>query len=89
MFYVLSGLYLIAAIVIASVLTCGCCHAGNYKSKPHVKKWAKATLGMLCLALIFHIVGLFLIGLIPNLLALVFYGLITWGRGCGAPQALG
>ena len=30
-----------------------------------------------------------LIGLIPNLSALVCSGLFTWDRGYGAPQALG
>jgi uncharacterized membrane protein len=40
----------IAAIVIASVLTCGCCHVGDTKLKPHTKKRAKSTLVTLCLS---------------------------------------
>ena len=41
------------------------------------------------LAMIIPLIVLILIGLIPNLLALVFSGLFTWDRGCGALQALG
>ena len=34
----------IAALVLASVLTCGCCCVKQYNLKPHVKKMATATL---------------------------------------------
>jgi hypothetical protein len=49
---------IIAAIVIASVLTCGCCCAGNYHLRPHVKKWAMAALVTLSLTFIVSIVGI-------------------------------
>ena len=42
----------IAALVLASVLTCGCCCAKNYNLKPHVKKMATATLVTLILLFI-------------------------------------
>jgi hypothetical protein len=47
----------VATIVIASILTCGCCCARNYKLKPHVKKWATATLVTLCLNIVLGIIG--------------------------------
>jgi hypothetical protein len=40
------------ALVLASVLTCGCCCAKNYNLKPHVKKMATATLVTLVLVFI-------------------------------------
>jgi hypothetical protein len=42
----------ITALVLASVLTCGCCCAKNYNLKPHVKKMATATLVTLVLLFI-------------------------------------
>ena len=38
----------LTAIVIASILQCGCCCAGDFNLKPHVKKRAKITLVILC-----------------------------------------
>jgi len=118
--YISSACY-IAALVLASVLTCGCCCAKNYNLKPHVKKMATATLFTLILLfivstiayvmviqsvislmdgydettgtfsdntsvngtmiLILSIIGYVLIGL-----ALIFSGIFTWGRKCGAPR---
>ena len=98
--WILEGVSFIAAIVIASVLTCGCCCAGKYKLKHHIKKWATATLVTLCLVLfvdVFHfftvsrsgVVAILAIESVLLFMALIFSGLFTWGRGCGAPQALG
>ena len=109
----------ISAIVLASVLTCGCCCAANYNLKPHVKKWATATLVTLCLVVILQIIATVIVytavgeevsstgtisestanavvaSLVPisiplyilYALALVFSGLFSFGRGCGAPRA--
>ena len=49
--YLSSACY-VAALVLASVLTCGCCCAKNYNLKPHVKKMATATLVTLILLFI-------------------------------------
>jgi hypothetical protein len=51
-----SSIFVIAAIVIASVLTCGCCCAGKYKLRPYIKKWVTATLVVLCLLLAIQII---------------------------------
>ena len=53
----LSIALMIAAIVIASILTCGCCCANDYNLKPHVKKWATATLVTLILAFVVQVIG--------------------------------
>ena len=53
----LSLALMIAAIVIASILTCGCCCANDYNLKPHVKKWATATLVTLVLTFVVQIIG--------------------------------
>ena len=116
---ILADVCFIAAIVIASVLTCGCCCAGKYKLKHHVKKWATATLVTLCLVVILQIIATVIVytavgeevsstgtisestanavvaSLVPisialyilYALALVFSGLFSFGRGCGAPRA--
>ena len=107
----------IAALVLASVLTCGCCCAKNYNLKPHVKKMATATLVTLILLFVVNIIyvlvwvmvlqvgtydpttGTFdtsvnetmililsIIGYILIGLALIFSGIFTWGRKCGAPR---
>ena len=44
--YISSACY-IAALVLASVLTCGCCCAKNYNLKPHVKKRPRQPLSRL------------------------------------------
>ncbi len=54
----LSVACIITAIVIASILTCGCCCAGNYHLRPHVRKWAVAALVTLCLTFVVSIVGI-------------------------------
>jgi hypothetical protein len=48
----ITALVFIIALVLASVLTCGCCCAKNYNLKPHVKKMATATLVTLVLLFI-------------------------------------
>lgn len=53
----LSSACFIAALVLASVLTCGCCCAKNYNLKPHVKKMATATLVTLVLLFIVSIIS--------------------------------
>jgi hypothetical protein len=58
----LFSVFLIAAIVIASVLTCGCCCASKYKLKFNVKKWSTATLVMLCLVIATNSIGRFATG---------------------------
>ena len=117
-----------AALVLAYVLTCGCCCAKNYNLKPHVKKMATATLVTLVLLfivstilsvgsvmvlqsvislhhgydettgtfsdttwyingtmiLILSIIG-YVLFLLLICLALIFSGIFTWGRKCGAP----
>ena len=132
--YISSACY-IAALVLASVLTCGCCCAKNYNLKPHVKKMATATLVTLVLLFIVSAIltvmviqsvvsvmggydettGTFsddtlyydettgtvidttsvnvpillilsIIVYVLNGLALIFSGIFTWGRKCGAPS---
>ena len=83
----------IFAFVLASVLTCGCCCAKNYNLKPHVKIMATATLVTLVLLFIskttWYINGTMIlipsiIGYVLTGLALIFSGIFTWGRKCGA-----
>ncbi|KAL7554916.1 hypothetical protein ACHAWF_018494 [Thalassiosira exigua] len=106
----------VATIVIASILTCGCCCAGEYDLKPNVEKFARATLLSLCLMFLVQIVGVvgalvamgteasnngtiskdtangagvgvlvaLVLGAVLNIMAIVFSGLFTWGRGFGA-----
>jgi hypothetical protein len=108
----------IAALVLASILTCGCCCAKQYKLKPGVKKMATATLITLILLFIVSTIGTFMliqsmmdtydpttgtvsedisfyakmllpvaiITYILIVLALIFSGIFTWGRKCGAPR---
>jgi hypothetical protein len=133
--YISSACY-IAALVLASVLTCGCCCAKNYNLKPHVKKMATATLVTLILLFILYTIAfshgysqsvvslvdgydettgtfsdntlyydettgtvidttsvnvpilliLSIIEYVLNGLALIFSGIFTWGRKCGAPR---
>jgi hypothetical protein len=54
--YISSACY-IAALVLASILTCGCCCAKQYKLKPGVKKMATATLITLILLFIVSTIG--------------------------------
>ena len=112
----LSSACMIAAIVLASILTCGCCCAKEYNLKPHVKNMATATLVALILLVIVDIiiavilvtaityeytsigmlsetsvnVGMLLpVSIVAYVLiglTLVFSGIFTWGRKCGAPR---
>ena len=45
----------ITAILIASILQCGCSCAGNFNLKPHVKKRALITLVILCIMIYLQI----------------------------------
>ena len=47
---------MLTAIVLESVLTCGCCCAKDYNLAPHVKKWATGTLVTLCLMITIQII---------------------------------
>ena len=113
----------ITALVLASVLTCGCCCAKNYNLKPHVRKMATETLATLVVLFIVDIglsviatqygydemTGTFnddiwyydetigkspfdklltgaIIWCVLMGLALIFSGIFTWGRKCGAPR---
>ena len=108
----------IAALVLASILTCGCCCAKQYKLKPRAKKMATATLITLILLFVVSAIGTFMlvqsitdsydpttgtvsedisfyakmllpvaiITYILIVLALIFSGIFTWGRKCGAPR---
>ena len=45
-------IFLVAAIVLASTITCGCCCGSNLNLNPKVKRWSTATL--ICLVLQWH-----------------------------------
>jgi hypothetical protein len=60
-FPLLSVALMIAAIVIASILTCECCCAKDYNLKPHVKKWATATLVTLILNFVVQVIGVVIV----------------------------
>ena len=66
--YISSACY-IAALVLASVLTCGCCCAKNYNLKPHVKKMATATL--VTLVLLFIVSAILTVMVIQSVVSLV------------------
>jgi hypothetical protein len=51
----------IAALVLASILTCGCCCAKQYKLKPRAKKMATATLITLILLFVVSAIGTFML----------------------------
>jgi hypothetical protein len=51
----------IAALVLASILTCGCCCAKQYKLKPGAKKMATATLITLILLFVVSAIGTFML----------------------------
>ena len=119
----ISSACIIAALVLASVLTCRCCCAKNYNLKPHVRKMATETLATLVVLFIVDIglsviatqygydemTGTFnddiwyydetigkspfdklltgaIIWCVLMGLALIFSGIFTWGRKCGAPR---
>jgi hypothetical protein len=88
---IISDVLFLVSIVIASVLTCGCCCASKFKLRPHVSRWSTATLVTLCLVIATNIIGMFFFGAffafiqsILLIMALVFSGLFTWGRRCCA-----
>lgn len=113
-FPVISFICIIATIVIASILSCGCCCASDYDLQPDRKRFATATLVSLCLMFVVQIVGFVaiaasaineasetgtfsqssfedattgviiigVVGLVLNVMAVVFSALFTWGRGC-------
>jgi hypothetical protein len=94
-------LVVLAAFVIASVLANGCCCAGKYKLRPHVKKWVTAILVMLSLLIFTFVMAIpvplsrtgfvFLLAIqsVLMFLALVFSGIFIWGRSCCAPRSSG
>ncbi len=95
-----TGVSFWTAFVIASIIACGCCCAGKYKLRPHVKKWATGTLGMLSIVFGINMIGrvvtshtglgiLFTIQSVLLFSALVFSGLFIFGRRCGAPVTSG
>ncbi|KAL7547004.1 hypothetical protein ACHAWF_010319 [Thalassiosira exigua] len=55
---IISFVCVIATMVIASTLTCGCCCASDYNLKPNVKKFATATLVSLVLMFVVQIIWL-------------------------------
>lgn len=55
---IVSFVCLIATIAIASAITCNCCCTSDYNLQPEVKKYATATLVMLCLMFIVQIIWL-------------------------------
>jgi len=93
---IIAKVLFLGAIVIASVLRCGCCCANKYNLQPQVSRWSTATLITLCFmitASIIYIIGRFIFveffgilcvfGIIQGILliiALVFSGCFTWGR---------
>lgn len=58
-FAYVSLICLIAALIMASVITCGCCCASNYNLSPKVKRWSTAV--MLCLVVQFVIIAIAII----------------------------
>jgi hypothetical protein len=93
---------LLVAVVIASVLTCGCGRDISSKLKPHVKRWAKATLVALCLLLAVTVITNVSLGVqlrakllvifcaiqfVLLSLALVFSGIFTWGSNGCSPRS--
>ena len=53
---IISFIALIATIVIASVITCNCCCAGDFNLPTQVKKYATATLVSLCLMFVMQVI---------------------------------
>jgi hypothetical protein len=49
---------LIAAIVLASTITCGCCCGANLKLNPKVKRWSTATLLCLVIQWVLYVIAL-------------------------------
>ena len=83
---IIADVLFLVAVVIASVLRCGCCCANKYNLRPRVSRWSTATLITLCFVITASIIGRFILvsvfGIIQIILlitALVFSGLFTWG----------
>ena len=55
---IIAFICLIVTIIIASVLTCGCCCASDYSLQPNVKKFALGTLVSLVLMFVVQIIWL-------------------------------
>ena len=49
----------ITALVLASILQCGCCCANEYNLKPNAKKYLTSTFVSICFAFIVQIVGIY------------------------------
>lgn len=88
----------IAAIVISSTISCGCCCASNLKLNPKVKRWNDAVLVTICIMIVLAIiaaiitystgavtsgyVAIFWINRILSILSIVFAGIFAFGRKC-------
>ena len=88
----------VATIIIASTISCGCCCASNLKLNPKVKRWNDAVLVTICIIIVLAIiaaiitysaggvttgyVAIFWINRILSILSIVFAGIFAFGRKC-------
>lgn len=88
----------VATIIIASTISCGCCCASNLKLNPKVKRWNDAVLVTICIQIVLAIIGtiivystgvissgyvaIFWINRILSILSIVFAGIFAFGRKC-------
>lgn len=88
----------IAAIIIASTVSCGCCCASNLKLNPKVKRWNDAVLVTICIQPVLGIIAIIItysaggfttgywaiywITRILSILSIVFAGIFAFGRKC-------
>ena len=88
----------VAAIIITSTISCGCCCASNLKLNPKVKRWNDAVLVTICIQIVLAIIGaiigysagtattgfvaIYWINRILNILSIVFAGIFAFGRKC-------
>ena len=86
----------VAAIIITSTISCGCCCASNLKLNPKVKRWNDAVLVTICIQIVLAIIGaiigysagsattgyvaIYWINRILNILSIVFSGIFAFGR---------
>jgi uncharacterized membrane protein len=69
----LSLVCFIAATLLASILTCGCCCAKKYKLKPHVKKMATATLvSLILMEIVSNISSVIMTNIMKNTITMMF-----------------